>query len=561
MDVRRIALIAGLAIVSYIMILQWSNDYSQTNPVNTADAVIASDLNSDGAVASEVPTGNPDLADSAQAGQAPATAQVSGDVISVRTDTLDVRISLDGGDVIYTALPEYPYSLDTPNVPFRMFENNATRTYIAQSGLVGKDGIDRQDRARFSAEQSSYELGDADQLEVVLTHEADNGLVVNKVYTFNRGTYVMDVRFDLTNQGAETLRTNLFGQLRRDRSQDPSAGSGIGMRSYLGATFSTEDSSYEKVKFGELDDGRFTGSKVGGWVAMLQHYFLSAWIPSANDNNAFYGQKGSTGDYYVGFQAPTVVVGPGESVSTGAQLYVGPKDQDQLDELADNLEKTVDYGWLWWIAQPLFWLMKFIHGLIGNWGWSIVLMTLTVKMVLYPLTASSYRSMGKMRKFAPVISELREQYGDDRQKMSQEMMKLYQKEKLNPLGGCLPMLVQMPVFIALYWVLMESVELRQSPFIFWIQDLSLKDPFFVLPLLMGASMFLQMRMQQQPTMDPMQQKIMQFMPVMFTFMFLWFPAGLTLYWFTNNVITIVQQYIVNKNIERDEAKAKAKAKT
>ncbi|EAR09833.1 membrane protein insertase YidC [Reinekea blandensis] len=558
MDVRRIALIAGLAIVSYIMILQWSNDYSQTNPVNTADAVIAGDLNSDNAVASEVPTGNPDVANDTQAGQAPATSQVNGDVISVRTDTLDVRISLDGGDVIYTALPEYPYSLETPNIPFRMFENNTTRTYIAQSGLVGEDGIDRQSRARFSAEQSTYELGDADQLEVVLTHEADNGLVVNKVYTFNRGAYVMDVRFDLTNQGSDTLRTNLFGQLRRDRSQDPSAGSGIGMRSYLGATFSTEDSAYEKVKFGELDDGRFNGSKVGGWVAMLQHYFLSAWIPSANDNNAFYGQKGSTGDYYVGFQAPTVVVGPGESVSTGAQLYVGPKDQDQLDELADNLEKTVDYGWLWWIAQPLFWLMQFIHGLIGNWGWSIVLMTLTVKMVLYPLTASSYRSMGKMRKFAPVISELREQYGDDRQKMSQEMMKLYQKEKLNPLGGCLPMLVQMPVFIALYWVLMESVELRQSPFIFWIQDLSLKDPFFVLPLLMGASMFLQMRMQQQPTMDPMQQKIMQFMPVMFTFMFLWFPAGLTLYWFTNNVITIVQQYIVNKNIERDEAKAKAK---
>lgn len=554
MDVRRISLIAGLAIVSYIMILQWSNDYSQTNPNSSADPVIAGEVNNGSVTGSEVPTGNPDVADSEKSNDVPSSS-VSGDSVQVRTDTLNVTIALTGGDIVHTSLPQYPYSLDTPNVPFRMFENNQTRTYIAQSGLVGEDGIDSETRARYSAGQELYELGDAEELEVVLTHETDNGLLVNKVYTFSRGDYDVAVRFDLINEGSDTIRTNMFGQLRRDKSADPSAGGGIGMRSYLGATFSTEDSAYEKVKFGELDDGRFTGSKIGGWVAMLQHYFLSAWVPAADEKNSYYGQKGSNGDYYIGFQAPTVVVGPGESQSTGATLYVGPKDQAELEMLADNLEKTVDYGWLWWIATPLFALMKFIHSLVGNWGWSIVLMTLTVKTVLYPLTASSYRSMGKMRKFAPKIQELRDQFGDDRQKMSQEMMKLYQKEKLNPLGGCLPMLIQMPVFIALYWVLMESVELRQSPFIFWIQDLSLKDPYFVLPLLMGASMFLQMRMQQQPTMDPMQAKIMQFMPVMFTFMFLWFPAGLTLYWFVNNVTTIVQQYTVNKKLEREDAKA------
>jgi YidC/Oxa1 family membrane protein insertase len=248
------------------------------------------------------------------------------------------------------------------------------------------------------------------------------------------------------------------------------------------------------------------------------------------------------------------VVGPGESISAGAQLYVGPKDQDALAEIAANLEKTVDYGWLWWVAEPIFWLLQLIQSVVGNWGWSIVFLTLLIKTVLFPLTASSYKSMAKMRKFAPKIQELRDQFGDDRQKMSQEMMKLYQKEKLNPLGGCLPMLLQMPIFIALYWVLMESVELRQSPFMFWIVDLSIKDPYFVLPLLMGASMFFQMRMQQQPTMDPMQAKIMQFMPVMFTFMFLWFPAGLTLYWFVNNVTTITQQYLVNRSIDRADAK-------
>ncbi|MEJ2063170.1 MAG: membrane protein insertase YidC [Reinekea sp.] len=304
-----------------------------------------------------------------------------------------------------------------------------------------------------------------------------------------------------------------------------------------------------------MDKSKFSKTSVGGWVAFLQHYFLSAWIPAANDTNDFYGQKGSTGDYYIGFQSPQIVVNPQETATVGAQLYVGPKNQDVLADIAKNLEKTVDYGWLWWIANWIFLLMEVIHKLVGNWGWSIVLMTLTLKMALMPLTASSYRSMAKMRKFTPRIQELREQYGDDRQRMSQEMMKLYQKEKLNPLGGCLPMLLQMPIFIALYWVLKESVELRQSPFMFWIVDLSIKDPYFVLPLLMGASMFIQMQMQQQPAMDPMQAKMMKFMPLMFTFMFLWFPAGLTLYWFVNNVTTIVQQYLVNKSIERADTKA------
>ncbi|MEJ2074772.1 MAG: membrane protein insertase YidC [Reinekea sp.] len=363
------------------------------------------------------------------------------------------------------------------------------------------------------------------------------------------------MRFEINNQGSKPIQTNLFGQLRRDQSIDPSSQNGFGMRSFLGATFSTDSSTYEKITFKDLDKSKFSKTSVGGWVAFLQHYFLSAWIPAANDTNDFYGQKGSTGDYYIGFQSPQIVVNPQETATVGAQLYVGPKNQDVLADIAKNLEKTVDYGWLWWIANWIFLLMEVIHKLVGNWGWSIVLMTLTLKMALMPLTASSYRSMAKMRKFTPRIQELREQYGDDRQRMSQEMMKLYQKEKLNPLGGCLPMLLQMPIFIALYWVLKESVELRQSPFMFWIVDLSIKDPYFVLPLLMGASMFIQMQMQQQPAMDPMQAKMMKFMPLMFTFMFLWFPAGLTLYWFVNNVTTIVQQYLVNKSIERADTKA------
>ena len=478
----------------------------------------------------------------------------------VNTDTFNVEIDLNGGDITLASLPKYPNALATPDVPFKILETQA-RTYIAQSGLVGENGIDQGGRALYSASQQEYNLAESeDSLDVVLTYSADNGLVVNKVFSFTRDSYVIDVRFELVNNSSETLRTNLFAQLKRDSSKDDSSSGGVGKRSYLGTTFSTSEHSYEKVSFKDLDDENFAESSVGGWVAIIQHYFLSAWVPPANDQNSFYGQKGGSGYYYAGYQSPTVTVGPGEEATIASQLYVGPKDQEALSALAENLEKTVDFGMLWWVAQPLFWLLKFIHGIVGNWGWAIVLLTLTVKMCLYPLTASSYRSMAKMKKFTPKIQELKAQFGDDRQRMSQEMMKLYQKEKLNPLGGCLPMLLQMPVFIALYWTLMESVELRQSPFIFWIVDLSVKDPFFVLPLLMGASMFFQMQMQQQPTMDPMQAKIMKFMPVMFTFMFLWFPAGLTLYWLSNNLITITQQFIVNKGIERSEAKEKEKAK-
>lgn len=554
MDVRRISLIAGLAITSYIMILQWSKDYPTTAPVESSveavTAVQAGNVNT----GSEVPQGNTTPA-SAAANEAEVA---STSLVSVMTDTFNVEIDLNGGDITLASLPKYPNALATPDVPFKILETKA-RTYVAQSGLVGENGIDQGKRAVYTASQSEYVMGDsADSLDVVLTHTTEEGLTVNKVFTFNRDTYVIDVKFDIVNETSDTLRTNLFAQLKRDDSSDDNAG-GIGKRSYLGTTFSTTEHSYEKVSFKDLDDDSFSESSIGGWVAIIQHYFLSAWVPPANDQNNFYGQKGSSGYYYAGYQSPTVTIGPGETTSISSQLYVGPKDQEMLSALAENLEKTVDFGMLWWVAQPLFWLLKFIHGIVGNWGWAIVLLTLTVKMALYPLTASSYRSMAKMKKFTPKIQELKDQFGDDRQRMSQEMMKLYQKEKLNPLGGCLPMLLQMPVFIALYWTLMESVELRQSPFIFWIVDLSVKDPFFVLPLLMGASMFFQMQMQQTPTMDPMQAKIMKFMPVMFTFMFLWFPAGLTLYWLSNNLITITQQFIVNKSIERAEEKEKAKA--
>lgn len=560
MDVRRLALIAGLAVVSYILVLQWSSDYSTA-------AVEASSASSIGSPAlSDAPTGESDTSDIPQGNAVAASGSSlpadqttsSSNQVRVITDTLNVVINLKGGDVYHAELPDYPYSLETPDIPFRILESES-RTYIAQSGLVGPDGIDTGDRAVYNAESSNYEMV-GDTLDVVLTHLTDSGLQVTKTYRFSRDSYLIDVQFDINNNSNDNVNTNLFAQLRRDGSGDPSTGGGFGMRSYLGPTFSTEASAYKKVSFGDLEKERYTQISNGGWVAMLQHYFISAWVPNQDETNSFYAQQGANGQYYAGYQAPSIVIAAGETTTISARLYVGPKDQEALSQIAPNLEKTVDYGWLWWMAEPLFWVMDFIHGIVGNWGWAIILLTLGIKTLLYPLTAQSYRSMAKMRKFAPKITALREQFGDDRQRMSQEMMKLYQKEKLNPLGGCLPMLIQMPVFIALYWVLMESVELRQSPFMFWIVDLSIKDPYFILPLLMGGSMYLQMQMQQQPTMDPTQAKIMKFMPVMFTVMFLWFPAGLTLYWFVNNVITIIQQTIVNKSVERADAKKAAEAK-
>lgn len=561
MDVRRIVLIAGLAVVSYILVLQWSSDYSGApQEQQTASSSEVAPLE---VPQSEVPDETASAAPDSEVPQAAggpgvtaAASAASDDVVRIHSDVLRLTVDLNGGDVINASLPKYPARADTPDTPFSILENRQ-RTYTAMSGLVGPDGIDSEQRAQYQVEQNEYQLADgSEQIEVSLKHTTDNGVVVNKVFTLTRGSYLIDIRYEIQNESAEAITTNLFAQLKRDRSDDPSAGGQIGMASYLGAAITTPDDRYRKISFGDMEDETFRITQTGGWIAILQHYFLSAWVPATDESHSYYARQLANGLYYAGFQSPALTVTPGDTATTSTQLYVGPKDQDDLATIAEHLELTVDYGWLWWAAQPLFKLLQFMHSLVGNWGWAIVLMTLTVKMVLYPLTASSYRSMAKMRKFAPKMTQLREQFGDDRQRLGQEMMKMYKKEKLNPMGGCLPILVQMPIFIALYWVLMEAVELRQSPFIFWIEDLSIKDPYFVLPLLMGASMFVQMQMQQQPSMDPMQARMMKFMPLIFTFMFLWFPAGLTLYWFVNNVTTIVQQYIVNRQFEKaDKAKS------
>lgn len=547
MDIRRTVIFIGLAITSYLLILAWNEDYGQKTQV-TAPIVEASVQESQDM---------PDTSDAAQSTapqvDAPAVsvaavenAQPSTDLIRVVTDVLQVTIDPRGGEVVEVLLPEYPASIEQKDVPFVLMERNQRRTYTAQSGLLGRDGIDSKGAALYSVSQNRFELAEGqDELQVVLTASNDKSQV-EKVFTFRRADYLVDVNFRVKNTSSEAWQGVFYAQLKRDNSPDPSAGTQLGMAAYLGAALTTKENRYEKVDFDDLSKG-YKYTHQGGWAAMLQHYFLSAWVPP-QDQQFTYNGRAVQGNYLFGFYGTPTVIAAGETGELGASLYVGPKTQSRLADIAEHLDLTVDYGWLWWIAQPLFWLLTFFHGLVGNWGVAIILLTICIKLLFYKPSAMSYRSMANMRKVAPKMQEIKEKYGDNREKLGQEMMKLYRDEKINPLGGCLPILIQMPVFIALYWVLMESVELRQAPFILWIEDMSVMDPYFILPLIMGASMFIQMKLNPTPP-DPMQARVMQFMPVIFTVFFLWFPAGLVLYWVVNNVLSIAQQYVITKQIE------------
>ena len=568
MDIRRLVIYAGLAISSYMLILAWNQDYGTENvttPVAETSNESAPDFGSDTPDTSDaVDADVPDVSDqpAVSAADMPEVAAPTGDVITVQTDVLNVEINPKGGQVVSVRLPQYSKSIKQKDVPFTLLENSNTRLFIAQSGLVGRDGIDKNNGALYSTENTEYTLNEGeDTLEVVLTHQSEKAYV-EKIFTFTRGEYLMDVRYKVRNISQEPWQGAFYAQLKRDGSDDPSQSSSMGMQAYLGAALTTSEERYQKVGFDDLEEGKFKSVEEGGWAAILQHYFVSAWIP-AQDQQHTYNGRYVKGNYIFGFYDNSVSVAPGETATMGAQLYTGPKIQDRLEEIAPNLNLVIDYGILWWVAQPLFGLLNFIQsgeidflgleidlgGGVGNWGVAIILLTVLIKLAFFKLSAMSYRSMANMRKVAPKMAEIKERYGDNREKLGQEMMKLYKTEKINPLSGCLPILVQMPVFIALYWVLMESVELRQAPFFLWIEDLSIKDPLFILPLLMGASMFIQFKLNPTPP-DPMQARVMQLMPVIFTVFFLWFPAGLVLYWVVNNVLSIAQQYVITKQIEK-----------
>ncbi|WP_024692038.1 membrane protein insertase YidC [Pseudomonas syringae] len=563
MDIKRTILIVALAIVTYVGVLKWNQDYGQaampTQNVaasTTAPGIPDTAAGTNGSASADVPSANATANTAAAPLETPAVA--SKDLIHVKTDVLDLAIDPVGGDVVQLRLPLYPRRQDRPDVPFQLFDNGGERTFLAQSGLTGTNGPDARAAGRpvYTSTQKTYQLADGQDTMVVDLKFSENGVNYIKRFTFKRGLYDLVMTYVVDNQSAQPWSGNLFAQLKRDASSDPSSTTATGTATYLGAALWTAAEPYKKVSMKDIDKGQVKETVQGGWVAWLQHYFVTAWIPDHNATNAVQTRKDSQGNYIIGFTSPTLSVAPGAQGETGATLYAGPKSQAVLKELSPGLELTVDYGFLWFIAQPIFWLLQHIHAILGNWGWSIIVLTMLIKGLFFPLSAASYKSMARMRAVAPKLALLKEQHGDDRQKMSQAMMELYKKEKINPLGGCLPILVQMPVFLSLYWVLLESVEMRQAPWILWITDLSIKDPFFILPIIMGATMFIQQRLNPTPP-DPMQAKVMKMMPIIFTFFFLWFPAGLVLYWVVNNTLSIAQQAYITRKIEAATKKAAA----
>lgn len=478
----------------------------------------------------------------------------SGQRVRVVTDVIEAEIDTTGGDLRYVGLPTYPKSLEQEDQPFELLQDSGAEIFILQSGLLSNVGSAPNHYAQFVPEKTDYQLQEGqDSLDVSLTWTDESGLKVIKTYTFHRGRFDVELRQRVENPTQAEWRGQQYRQLQRTPPMTRRSMLG-GAYTYTGGVISTPEKRYEKVGFDDMAEEDLKLTATGGWVAMIEHYFVAALVPPQDQKDTFYTKTAGENRYVLGMLGPQQVVAPDESKDFMTQLYLGPKIQDRLEDLAPNLRLTVDYGFLTVLAQPLFWLLKLIHSIVGNWGWAIIFLTILIKLAFFKLSEASYRSMANMRRLTPKIAGLKERYGQDKQRMNQAMMDLYKQEKINPLGGCLPILVQIPVFIALYWVLLESVELRQAPFMLWIQDLSLKDPYYVLPLLMGVTMFLQQKLNPPPP-DPMQAKVMMALPFVFTFFFLWFPAGLVLYWLVNNILSIAQQYAITKRIEAGTAKA------
>ena len=558
MDPVRLLLISTTAVLSLMLLIEW-NQYSDEYQKQQSELYTAA-ITEPGLVTNEsvaAPTSqviNDGIPSVNQETNPLSVLLDDSEIFNLSTDALDLVISADGGDVVSASLPKFPVRLDTPDQPFRLLENNNLRRYVAQSGLIGPDGIDASgNRARYASQGVSNNGDGSHTLTLAWKGNDPLGIQVYKRFTAHDDRYDVDVSFDIRNGGSSVASVTSFAQLKRDNTQAPDGNTGFGVSPYLGAALTQPDERYTKLSFSDLNDEPFSKRLPAGWVAILQHYFVSAWIPSQKASHDYFASQLSNGDNVIGYKNQNVDIAPGSAATITQTLYVGPKDQVALAELAENLDLVIDYGWLWWLAQPLFWLLTLIQEFVINWGLAIIALTIVVKLIFFRLSAASYKSMAKMRTVQPKIQSIRDQYADDKAKQQQAMMELWKKEKINPMGGCLPMLIQMPVFIALYWVLLESVELRHAPFILWIEDLSAMDPYFVLPILMGISMWLMQRLNPAPP-DPMQAKIMMYMPIAFTFLMMWFPAGLVLYWLCNNLLSFAQQYVVTRQIEQAAAR-------
>lgn len=565
MENFRFFLLALLVTLSYALWQNWQLDYNEeyrksVYPEQTAET---------GIPANDGDTQNPlvgkDVPDQVESNvhsessvrmNTPAATNVldKQQRIQVKTDVYNLEIDTTGGDIRLLELLQYPKTKKDPDTPIRILNDEGDGGFfVAQNGLIGTaNSVAPTHRDQFQALSTSYELAEGnDFVEIPLVWNNSSGLQVTKTYRFHRGSYEIDVEQKISNNTAVPWTGQEYVQLQRTglREEDKS----FFVRSYTGAVIYTEEDKYQKLTFEDLEDETVNVTTKGGWIAMIQHYFLAAWVPPVEQVVRFYSKALKNGRYIIGAVIPsdTVEVQPGATATFHSKLVVGPKIQKDLEKIAPGLELTVDFGILTFIAKPIFWLLNFFYQQewIRNWGVAIILVTFSIKALFFKLSEKSYKSMARMRKLQPKLENLREKFGDDKQRMNMEIMHLYKREKVNPLGGCLPVLIQIPVFISLYWVLLESVELRQAPFILWIQDLSSRDPYFILPLLMGISMFIQQKLNPTPV-DPVQQQIMRLFPVIFTIFFAFFPAGLVLYWVVNNTLSILQQWYITRQIEK-----------
>jgi len=563
----RTLLLLLLAFLGFMIYVEWQSEFVNEAPVPVEP------LPGEAAQRAEPRADDPDLPELPQAPSTsqspagdvtdtPAPVARSGERIEVQTDLLIAEIDPVGGTLTSLRLKQYPVSIDQPDQPTRLLNEELTDLHLAQAGLIDAQRRAPNHTTTYSFQRQYYELPDnADRVTVPLRWQDDNGLEVIQSWTFHRDDYVIEHRFQILNAGQTAWEGSRY--LRLQRTVSP-GGNGMTFTnperiSYNGAAVYSEEDKFQKLKFDDFDEQQYRNTITGGWAGMVEHYFLSAWIPPEDQAHQYTTRlidRQTPNRYAVTVTSTPVSIAPGSEAEFNSRLYAGPKQQNRLDAIAPGLSLTVDYGIFTVFSKPLFWLLDHIQDFVKNWGVAIILLTLLIKLAFYKLTQAQFRSMGKLRKLQPRIQQLKERYGDDRQKFGQAMMEIYKKEKVNPLGGCLPILVQIPIFIALYWVLLESVELRQASFL-WVPDLSQPDPLFILPVVNGAFMIITQRLTPVAGMDPMQRKIMQYLPVAFAVLFAFFPAGLVLYWAANSGISLLQQWYILRQIDAEEARARA----
>ena len=540
MDTRRLILVLIFTFSSFMLWESWQK-YNQPKPAANAVATTTP--------GSAAPTPSVSLQPGSTGSAAPVVSAAAiapvGETFIVSTDLLKATISAQGGDLVELELLRYK---EHGNKDKNFFLFEAKHQYMAQSGLIG-EGLPTH-RSIFKRVEGLTELAEgANELKIRLEADAADGVKVAKILTFKRGSYLVDVAWEIANGSAKAFAPHAYFQLQRNDVAPE--GETMMVSTFTGPAVYTDAEKYQKIAFGDIasEKAKFAKTADNGWLAMVQHYFVSAWVPKDKTPREYYMRKLEGGNsFQAGLIVPVAEIAPGAKGETSVSLYAGPQEQAALKELSPGLDLVVDYGWLTVVAAPIFWALQAIHGIVGNWGWAIIVLTVILKGIFFPLSAASYKSMAKMKLLTPRLTQLKERFGDDKQRLNQEMMKMYQTEKVNPLGGCLPILVQIPVFIALYWVLLGAVEMRDAPWTMWIHDLASPDPYFILPVIMIISMFVQTKLNPTPP-DPIQAKVMMAMPLIFGVMFLWFPAGLVLYWVVNNILSIAQQWQITRMIE------------